>query len=462
MDSIDTLQTLMASRSGRAVPRLSYRHDHLESNPMVISGFHLAGDKGAVMALMWGTDRDSPELVIVPEPRDRDLRFQKLERFADALNAHIAATPFGSAPQVIFPNKATADWLLDLVGRFTRYSQTNDSIREMGRTLSLLASQFRIPGNSIVLTASESLERQFVNGQTTTENANLATQLAWIDPPAGVNGREAALAVEDLYLFGPITEPQWDADVLEPHMVSYNKAKATTAEGVSRAEADLSDRLRDVILPGWRMTWDAITILRTVPEAAHVDARWANDRARWVREAPSVLDGSRRFPIFPSPVGSAILLDTLEDAIQNLAHQMAVDDPMMLARHELAGRAITGTVTNVQLDARQLVGTRMATRPLVTVMSEDTIRPVVGTELFLTSDPSVELRLVAKVDREATLQVVAGALTRATFPRLPGAGEFAGFCTVGAPQFSRRAGRYDVPWTHTLAAAGADAEEVAI
>ncbi len=44
-----------------------------------------AGEAGAPLGALVGTDRDAPRLLVVPQPRDRDLRFAFLAELADVV-----------------------------------------------------------------------------------------------------------------------------------------------------------------------------------------------------------------------------------------------------------------------------------------------------------------------------------------------------------------------------------------
>ena len=51
-----------------------------------------------------------------------------------------------------------------------------------------------MPGSSLLLTAVQALGLHWATGQSSAEDARLATQLAWIDPPSEVSGMAAARA----------------------------------------------------------------------------------------------------------------------------------------------------------------------------------------------------------------------------------------------------------------------------
>jgi hypothetical protein len=137
--SLDVYLRLRAAQQRRAVARVTVRHAHLATRPLVVVGYHLAGEPGAPVALMYGADPRSPRLVTVAEPRNRDQRFAALGEFARDLAAYLAGfaaresvegkdglvTLCIDAPQLVTPNTTTATWVTDLLGRSLRYLRTD-------------------------------------------------------------------------------------------------------------------------------------------------------------------------------------------------------------------------------------------------------------------------------------------------------------------------------------------------
>ena len=121
------------------------------------------------------------------------------------------------APQLVVPNVATADWLGGIVGRFTRNLRTDGdapappSVPLAGKHLSFFADP--LPGSSLVLAATDALTTHWQTGQLPSEDLNLAALLGWIDPPAGMDGRQAARAGETSPPAGPDSDPNWDAEI---------------------------------------------------------------------------------------------------------------------------------------------------------------------------------------------------------------------------------------------------------
>ncbi|CAM5371747.1 hypothetical protein SCANM63S_05163 [Streptomyces canarius] len=85
MSLITALARLEAVGTGRAQPAATVRHRRLSDHPLVFVPLTTAGETGAPLGALVGTDRDAPRLLVVPQPRDRDLRFTFLADLADVV-----------------------------------------------------------------------------------------------------------------------------------------------------------------------------------------------------------------------------------------------------------------------------------------------------------------------------------------------------------------------------------------
>ncbi|MFD3622075.1 hypothetical protein ACFWWT_44305 [Streptomyces sp. NPDC058676] len=430
MSLISTLARLEAVSTGRAQPVATVRHRRLSEHPLVFVPLTTAGEAGAPLGALVGTDRDAPHLLVVPQPRDRDLRFAFLTELADVVLPHLD-TYAGSveaaerteadpetgkrvkvevelctdAPQLIVPSRAGIEFVR-LLGRSMRFRRTAEQDPEtpypapprlplLGRWLTHFAERARVPGSSLLLAMTDVLARHWATGQSTLEDQHLGALLSWIDPPEGMSGAEAALRAElrrdarGQLLWppaGPATDPAFDNKLLAPAIERYDRARTALAAAEDGLEADdrlgsltaAERELRDLVASRTRPTWDAVwhglDLLRTMPEGGRVEERWTRDRWSFTGHRDRVLAGEPPQPRRDDAVTAANKLAAREREQARLEAQEALDDPLVMAGRRLAGEAFAGEVTDVVMAYSE--GKRPSPRPLVTVRTED--RPHLG------------------------------------------------------------------------------------
>ncbi|MGV9250860.1 hypothetical protein [Streptomyces sp. NPDC003697] len=425
MSLIATLGRLEAVRAGRAQPAATVRHRHLSARPLVFVPLTTAGEAGAPLGALVGTDRDAPRLLTVEQPRDRDLRFAFLADLAEVVLPYVDAHAdtveaaertetdpetgkrvkvevelCADAPQLIVPSRAGIDFVR-LLGRSMRFRRTAEQDPEapypapprvplLGRWLTHFGERARVPGSSLLLALTDLLALHWTTGQSSLEDQHLGALLAWIDPPEGVPGAEAALRAElardaDGQLVcppaGPATDPAFDNKLLAPAIEAYDRARTALAAAEDGLEAD--DRLaaltaaeqgvRALVESRTRPTWDAVwaglDLLRALPEGAHVEERWTRDRWSFTGHRDRVLAGEPPQPRRDDAVTAANKLATREREQARLEAQQALDDPLVMAGRRLAGEAFAGEVTEVVMAYGE--GKRPSPRPLVTVRTDD-------------------------------------------------------------------------------------------
>ncbi|MEU9732054.1 hypothetical protein [Streptomyces sp. NPDC048002] len=430
MSLISTLARLEAISTGRAQPSATVRHRHLSERPLVFVPLTTAGEAGAPLGALVGTDRDAPRLLVVPQPRDRDLRFTFLADLADSVLPHVEAYAdvveaaertdtdpetgkrvkvevdlCADAPQLIVPSRAGLDFVR-LLGRSMRFRRTAEQDPEtpypapprvplLGRWLTHYGERSRVPGSSLLLAMTEVLARHWATGQSSLEDQHLGALLAWIDPPPGGTGAEAALRAElardargqlECPPAGPATDPAFDNKLLAPAFERYDRARTALAAAEDGMEAD--DRLgiltaaereiRELVESRTRPTWDAVwhglDLLRELPAGAHVEERWTRDRWSFTAHRDRITAGEPPQPRRDDAVTAANKLASREREQSRLQAQEALDDPLVMAGRRLSGEAFAGEVTDVLMAYSE--GKRPSPRPLVTVRTDD--RPQLG------------------------------------------------------------------------------------
>ncbi|MFE2127531.1 hypothetical protein [Streptomyces amritsarensis] len=420
MPLLSTLARLEAVRAGRAQPLATVRHRHLSDNPLVLVPLTTAGEAGAPLGALVGTDRNEPRAFVIPQPRDRDLRWAFLADLAVHVLAHIEAYADDvepaersetdpetgkrvkvetelcvDAPQLIVPSRAGIEYVR-LLGRSMRFRRTAEEdpdnpypapsrVPLLGRWFTHLGERARVPGSSMLVSVTDLLSRHWATGQSNLEDQHLGALLAWIDPPAGRSGAEAALRAElgrdehgQLLCppAGPATDPAFDNRLLAPAIARYDAARAALAAGpgdddreVRTAERAVRRLVVDQMSSTWRATWEAIDLLRALPPGERAEERWTRDRWSYTGHRDRVRAGEPPQPRRDDAVTAAQKLATRETEQVRLDAQEALDDPLVMAGRRLAGEAFAGEVTGVVMEWTE--SKRPSPRPLVTVSTQD-------------------------------------------------------------------------------------------
>jgi hypothetical protein len=413
MSTLTSLARAKAAETGRAQPVATVRHIHLSDRPLVFVPLALAGEACAPLVAMAGDDPRTPRVLVVPQPRNRTQRFAFAGELADVIVSYIEGyfaaeetvpagrereprTRYTDAPQILMPNRAGISFAR-LLGRSTRFRRTEGdyavppSVPLLGRWLTFLAERAEYPGACLMLAATDVLALHWATGQSPVEDLNLAALLGWIDPPPGMSGQQAALAAEDPVRWppaGPATDPTFDNEVLAPLIAACDRVEGSGDERARKhARARLEQALATQLQPTWELMWRAVGLLRRLPPAGHVAARWDADRDVFTRYAEHLREGGAPQPRRDSAVPAARRLAWLERVQASCAIQRAFDDPLVMAEHRLAGEAFAGRVAAAEPDRIDTSGRRRALRPLVVLDTWDPVLVDAGSVLTSPARP---------------------------------------------------------------------------
>jgi hypothetical protein len=478
MTVLTSLARIEAASLGRAQLLRTVRHVHISGRPLVFIPLGLAGEPCAPLAAMVGDDRSAPRLLVVTSPLNRDERFAFTASLARIVGGYIDSylagpepadkEPYPDAPQLIVPN-AGAVAFTRLLGRSTRFRAAagdggvHASVPALGRWLTHLSTRFH-PAASLILTATGALAAHWATGQSAVEDENLATLLAWIAPPPGMTGAEAALRAEDPLRCppaGPATDPGFDRDVLAGRLTAIRDARlAADTAAEQRAATALERDLRELLQPTWELVWQAIDLLRSLPAASHVPDRWKGDRLSFTGYARYLADGGFPQPKKDAAVDAARRLARLETDQQRLEAQMAYDDPLVMAEYRMTGEAFEGVVVHAEPARLDESGRKAKLRPWIWVETTDEVTAGPGTELRSPARPAqkavvidVELLPGQQEGRTLVTLELQNGMGRGLAPApgsVPEADDIICYTTLTldfqpSPEFP---GREDTPWTH--------------
>ncbi|HEX6967441.1 MAG TPA: hypothetical protein VF174_01240 [Micromonosporaceae bacterium] len=490
MTVLTALARAQAAAGKTAQPIATVRHVHLAERPLVFVPLAMAGEANAPLAALVGAAPDEATLLIVPQPRNRDQRFAfaaelgaLLLSYVDSFRGSMEEVPadrgkevrhrYADAPQLLVPNPGGIAFTR-LLGRSTRFRRTDGDhpvdakVPLLGRWLTFFAERAEHPGSSALLAMTDALTRHWATGQSSIEDAHLAALLAWVDPPPGRTGAEAAAEAEDPLRWppaGPDTDPTFDNEVLAPAIAAYEQATDTAAR--QRAYAELADLLRGQLEPTWRLMWRGVDLLRRLPAGASVARRWAADRDAYTDFVQRLDAGAPPQPRRDGAVAAAARLQRLERESAAYEVQRAYDDPLVMADYRLAGEAFVGEVTLADPTRVDDSGKRPVLRPRIQVVTADPVLMPEGTVVRSPARPRQKARIVFVRASGPTTEVVlelSGGMGRSLTPvpgSVPEVGERVCYTTLVEDYVPPGAFPEETPWTHGGPDAVSDAAEMA-
>ncbi|MBT2674790.1 hypothetical protein J7E95_29070 [Streptomyces sp. ISL-14] len=434
MSTLSALAHVQAMESMRAVPLTEFRHRHLSGRPLVIVPLAMAGEAGAPLAAMVGSAKRNGTLLVVAQPRNRDQRFafaadlgrivmDYIDSFRQDRRGEGERSRYTDAPQILVPNPGSVKALADL-GRMCRFRATSgpyavpDVVPEFGMWLTFLVDRAEQAGTSMLLPVTAMLAEHWATGQSTLEDQNLASLMAWIAPPPGLSVEQAMADAENPDVCppaGPSTSPEFDNRDLAPAIRRFDTARALgDPHALAAAESDLRELIAGQIQPTWRMVWQAISLLRSVPEAPRTAMRFEGDCRAFTGYSDYRDSGGLPQRKRDTAIGAARRLGRLEHALTQFESDMAFDDRFVLADRRSAGEAFAGTVE--EAEPGRTVTTdknRRVLRPRVTVRTEDPVRLAADTRLVSPSLPAGHKAVIVSVvpdggTTQVTLEITGG------------------------------------------------------
>lgn len=476
MSLLTTVQQLWAAETQQAQPLSRLRYLHIADQPLLLLPLNRPGETARPLAVMVGSDPHHPQLLLAP-PGDDDLflvalaehlhtyirGFQHATRIRPAKGEHPECREYLDAPQLVVTG-TPAVYYLKMLGRALRYRPIPDganpatSAAHLGRWLTFFAERAEYAGSSLLLNLTSLLSAHWATGQSTLEDAHLAPLMAWIFPPEGRTGLQAALAAED-----PLHHPP-DGPTIDP---SFETARLTSlfadlksARGARRHHhvQRLRDAVESYLAPTWDLAWEAVSTLRGMPPIPSTATRWDSDIRQFTRQSDHLDAGGPPQPKRDDAVSAAIRLAELEHAAALLDSHRALEDEFVMAERRTTGDAFSGVVIHTEPDRiipPQGPRQRAKRRPRLTVRTTDPVRLELNRLLAGPHDPAVHMAVCDIVYASDATDVVLEIRTRTGTVNDPNRRSVPALGTTllltTAPEHFRRPqfpSRDQIPWTH--------------
>lgn len=366
--SLSTLLAVRAYEQGHAQRSALCCHRILSPDPFLVCLFGLGAEPFSAAAVGWGRNEERLEVAAAGDPRERRLLFPALEELANDFLPYFEDA-FGSArevsgprggnthlevdelPQILVPNRDTL-LLLGRIGRRVRYLPTDgptpasEELIRLGAHLDFLRRHAALPGQQLVVVASDLAADHWQTSLNEWESLSLPALDAFIDPPTGVHGHDAA-AEADRDPLGPRPDARQDSEVA-PLIRALNegRAKSVDRDVVEPLLAPLKRHYRPLLERAAEITWRCLRRESAFPSARHAAGREEADRNAYARHMSLVGEGIRRRSRLTQAQAISRVAE-LERADNRLLAQEAVDDPLRMVDVLLCEQAVLGTVTSV-------------------------------------------------------------------------------------------------------------------
>jgi hypothetical protein len=407
-----SFQALLAARAhkeGRAQLTAIRRHRGLSCDPLCIVAWQLGAEPYSIGAIAIGRKSSGFELFVPGYPLNRDLLFTALVDFAKvfcpAFEAYASgpsedvvhrgnnlAVPLELA-QIIVANDETVG-LLRRLGRRLAYLPTTGThpadplLPRLGRHLMWIGDYAQMPGQQLIVSAANLLTTHYATAMSTFEMQSLPAMYAWVDPPDGMHGFKAA-EIAETHAVGPVPSPKNGEDV-HALMKAFNEQRAGSIDPlvVRKLAEPLHAMYSGMTDETWNLIWKVVDHEIVKPEAVSVGRRLRADRIAYAAQLQWMAgNGEGRRKTRMTPRNAAVRLNDLEQSYALLIAEEAIDDPLRMMPHLLAGKALSGVVINCDNTHRERINNRNCLRPRATVRTEAPCLMLPGAEVWWTKMP---------------------------------------------------------------------------
>jgi hypothetical protein len=476
MNQLDAALAARAFRGGRALRTASVRHRRMVASPLAVVLWQLGAEPFSPAAIGWGGTVSRLEMVTPGEPRNRDLAFAALLRFARWFNPRFEApaadretfkradyhlTRARTVPQVLVANAGTAE-MLGRLGRRLAYLPTDglrpadESLVRLGRHLRFLWDHWAVPGQQLILSLADLVGSHWATSLSPPEAKSLAALDAWIAPPTGQHGFAAACATERPV--GPVPDGD-DDERLGPLVERFNQLRKDSTDPVvvRRLLGPIEAHYRPFVEDTWSLLWRCRDREAAYAEARSVGRRWDADRDAFTAHIDWLARGGLR-RTRQTPRQAAVTLQRLEEAGRLLEAEEACDDPLRIVPYLLQHKAVRGRVVAVDPDHKEPGVSRSVRRPLVTLLSSDPCLIPEGRELWWTEQPDGREFVVDRItEAPGGVRVTLKLMTGSGGTGIPASGSIACFSVLTTKPAWQTILPQVAPWTHQNAATAAPA-----
>lgn len=375
MMSREVVRRLRSFHEGRALPKGATKHLAVVDDPgLLVVAFLRMGGESRPWGIAWGHPGSDPETSWVPEGRNRDLVADMCAEFAPVLLEHFRTPGYASlepaawedlAPirQLWLPNPSHLEMLhhLAYAYTFTKWGAgARGRLNAFGRLCGWLFRESQRPGQQHAVVATEALRSAFTFPAQDVRQGHLGFLLAWLADQGDRESRYRAAMEAEQEAVATTLDPAVERDETESSVERWRDAQsANNTSAMRTAGEDLGAVLTRELERRWRLTVDAIRVLRSDPRRTNEgvkDLITEGLKEQWYQHTRVELglhdrkDGpafvsSPETDRYPAAAGSRYQVHLASDELRHsvLLH----DDEEMQTEAIATGDAFRGVITSV-------------------------------------------------------------------------------------------------------------------
>ncbi|MEQ8460189.1 MAG: hypothetical protein RLO52_34150 [Sandaracinaceae bacterium] len=438
MSAIDTAARLRALMDGAPVPlTAALPFPRVDDDERFILAFVRMGGESLPWGVAFGRPGEKPQILTVPEARDRDQVAAMCAQLSGSLDAHLGhpALEPDEAPndrQLWTPGGAHVEMLHLLALRYGKARHGDPErlhlLHALARACGYLFREHGRPGQMRVFDAARTLRELYALPAEDIRQAHLGFALAWHESPGDAAARRVAARQAERRSVGVSLDPDLENDVLAPLVTRYREADGALAK--DRLAARIHEVLAPELTRRFALTERALRLLDADPRPENpcldtlrtlageeLEDQYRSPEAKLTNgEDAFILDAETDH----APPGAAARFFAQERS-QALLGVLAHGDPDLVRRLRESGDAIEAEVTQV-VDENPGRGKT----PVWTLVGSASgpLRLREGAKVCLVGQPkrTGRLRRVEVIDGERHLELeITGGKTRRGVPNEPDA-----------------------------------------
>lgn len=377
MTGNEVARRLMAWAKGRPIPRGATLHVRpSDPSDLLIAAFVKMGGESAPWGVALGYPGKEPNLLTVPEPRDRDLVANTAASIAPVLLEHFRHPDFddespsdwheiGTLRQLWLPNPSHLDMLhfLNYTYTFTKWGEREQAklLNALGRLAGWLFREARRPGQLTVMVATDALRESYTFPAEDVRQAHLGYLLAWVETTGGRDARLRAAQQAERLSVATSLDPAIERDKLVDLVERWNTARSDANDrAMGREAARVENILSSELTRRFELVERAIGVLRADKRRVNAgvdDLEKASNQELWYqflrmeRSSDAEDDGpafvaSPETDRYPAAASSRYFVHEASEELRLAA--LIHDDPELQEEAIAEGEAIRGKIVAIR------------------------------------------------------------------------------------------------------------------